>query len=319
MMNTPHIRRIKVATAAIASALMLFTQSYNAAAQSGTEAMGFALVARSPEAAGMGFGGAASLGTPAWAAFTNPAALPFSGKTLSAGLSYQSLSPQNAGSDNFAAGVSGKLGKVSLSVGLAYGLGEEITGYDATGVSTGTFRPSDSEVAIGIGYAFSQRLSAGLNVKYLGTSLSEDADYAAGAADAFILGRFGDFTATAGVSNVGGTIKGADGADYDLPTSATMAGSFARSFGEAHTLELLMDGELYFSGAFAAAVGAQYSLYGTLCLRAGYHAATDDAALPSFATVGLGLNFLNFSLNAAYLFGNDDLTDSFTIGIGYAF
>ena len=85
-------------------------------------------------------------------------------------------------------------------------------------------------------------------------------------------------------------------------------------------LEVLVDADCYFSGAFSAAAGASYTYNGMVSVRAGYRYG-GDSVIPSFASVGAGVKLFGVHLDAAYLIASGDspLKNTFCIGIGYSF
>ena len=95
--------------------------------------------------------------------------------------------------------------------------------------------------------------------------------------------------------------------------------SYRRVFGGVHSLEGVLDADWYFSGAMSAGAGAEYGYADIVFLRAGYHYGADDCVLPSFASLGVGVQYLGARIDFSYLTGNDYLGGTFTIGLGYSF
>ena len=58
-------------------------------------------------------------------------------------------------------------------------------------------------------------------------------------------------------------------------------------------------------------------------IRGGYRYSADDSNIPSYATVGLGVEFFGIGIDAAYYIGTglagDVLTNSFKVGLSYRF
>lgn len=297
----------------------LAVMTYNVCAQTsgGGEALGFSRVIHDPVAAGKAFAGTASTSGMAWASFTNAAVIPLSDKKLDMATSYQGWSPQGAGSTNISAGAGLRLGKKSgLAIGFYNGKGEDYTLMDAGGNEMGTFTPKELQFNLGYGIRLAKIFSAGVNLKYLHTKLADDASYSTVAVDVLFMAEMAMFKVAAGVTDVGSSVKADDGTSFSLPSAFTVAGSYDVGL---VGLEANLDASYYFKGGFTAALGAEYSFLKVMRVRAGYHYGSDKAVLPSFASAGLGVRLLGFSLDAAYLFGSDALQNTLTIGLGYSF
>ena len=248
-------------------------------AQEWKNGFSFAGVSHDPVSAGLGFAGAASVNTPAWSAFTSPAAMSLS----------------DVKNTNIAAGASFKIAKFGIAAGFARNGGEKYDIVSGTGDIAGTFTPSDLQAGAALSYAITDWLSAGVNVKFFSSELSDDDKFTGFGADVQAQAVFGDFRAALGVANVG-------------------SGEFGKN-----GIEAMVDLNYYFSGSFTAAAGVQYDFRDMVFVRAGYHYGAKDAFLPSFATVGAGVKFFGVSVNAAYLLGNDVLKNTLTVGLGYSF
>ena len=74
-----------------------------------------------------------------------------------------------------------------------------------------------------------------------------------------------------------------------------------------------------FSGALMAGLGLEYCIVDIVSVRAGYHYGDAAKALPSFASVGLGVKFAGVHLDAAFLLASKTLGNTLMIGLGYSF
>ena len=129
--------------------LALSVLSAVAFAQGGGQAMPFLAIERSPAVlatAGAGY-------SAAWSAFGNAAFLPFSEVKMDAAASWQNWAPSGSHSTNINAGAAYRLSDgFALSVAFASQGGD---GYDIvsdSGVSKGSFKPSDMIVGAGAGF-----------------------------------------------------------------------------------------------------------------------------------------------------------------------
>lgn len=288
-----------------------------ASAQDG-EALPFVRIVRDPVSAGMGFAGVASGAETAYSSFRNSSVIPFAAENMSAGLSGQMWAPDN--STNLGFGAAFKAGgRLGFSVGGAYQMGEEYSLTDESGNSNGTFKPNDMVLNVGAGFLIIDNLSAGANLRYASQKLSSDNSFSGISADVFLTYRLPDLNVTAGISSLGSSVKSEAGASFRLPMSATVGADWNKTFSEVHGVRVAADADYFFSGNFTLAAGAQYSFKDMVFVRGGYHFGTEDAVLPSFATVGLGVRFFGVSLDFAYLTGSEALGNTMTFGLGYRF
>ncbi len=303
----------------LAAALGCLLPVCHASAQ-GSDALPFVRIVRDPVSAGMGFAGSASASWTAYSSFRNSSVIPFSPKRVSLGVSGQSWAPDGEKSSVLNLGTAFRTGeRFGFSVGGAFQAGEEYTLTDGTGNAGGTFRPAETVVNAGAGLLILDNLSAGANVRHVSQRLSEDDSWSAVAADIFVTYRLEGLNVTAGVSSLGSSLESVAGDPFSLPSSATIGADWGKALSEAHGLRLAADADCFFSGSVTAAAGAEYSFRDMLYARAGYHFGTNDAVLPSFATVGFGVRLLGLSLDLAYLTANDALDGTLTFALGFRF
>lgn len=287
----------------------------------GGDAMPFSRISRDPVSAAMGGTGVVSTSSSAYASFRNAAAIPYSEHTLEVAAGYINWQPSASPVQDISAGASWNIsGKFGVGLGFSYGMCEKYDIMDASGKSAGSFSPSQVQAGLGLAWKFLPFLSLGANVKYLGSTLAEGQSYGAVSSDVFLMTRVAGLKAAVGVSSLGSKVKSASGAGFSLPASATLGLGYGDVFGQRHGLEVLVDADCYFSGAFSAAAGASYTYNGMVSVRAGYRYG-GDSVIPSFASVGAGVKLFGVHLDAAYLIASGDspLKNTFCIGIGYSF
>lgn len=282
---------------------------------------GISRIAYGTSSAAKGFAGTASTSETAWAAFTNAASVPLSDKTFDSEFIYQQWAPDLSQSDCFGVAASYKLlGKIGISIAGVMRTGEDITGaMDENGAPMADFTPKDYIIGLGVGYKFLDLLSVGVNVGYQQRKLYVNENLNAISFNAFVMAKAFGGSATLGVSNVGSQLSSGD--KYDLPTSITLGIEYGYDFLKHHNVTVDVDFD-YFIGddsGVTLAGGLEYSFRKIVYVRGGYHYGTDDAFLPSFATLGLGVRFLGIKLSGAYLVGSDYLDGTMTIGLGYQF
>lgn len=307
----------RVAVFAVAG--FLSAMSLSAQTVAGEDAMGFSRIAMNPRQSAMGFAGTASTCDVAWSALSSSAAIPFSADTLDAEAAYQRWAPDGVSVSGFGAGAAYRFGEFGLSLGVVGRRGEEYSLADENGIPSGTFRTSDMELAIGAGYRISDWISVGINAKYLSSKLSEGNSLGSFVMDLTGMYSQAGLSVVAGVRNLGSSVEDSQGAKYK-PSSSVMAGlSFRHEFVGVHSLEGVLDGDYYFSGAGSLALGVEYGYDDLLFVRAGYHYGSDDCVLPSFASLGLGVQFHGVRFDFAYLTANDYVGNTLSFGLGYSF
>ena len=278
--------------------------------------MPFLAIERSPAVlatAGAGY-------SAAWSAFGNSAFLPFSEVKMDAAASWQNWAPSGSHSTNINAGAAYRLSDgFALSVAFASQGGD---GYDIvsdSGVSKGSFKPSDMIVGAGAGFRFGENLSAGVSVRFASQKLSPDASYSAVAAGADVMYASGSLKASAGIHNIGTPVTSADGTKYPVPASANLTGSYAHGLGDSGSIAASLTADCFLSGGISAGLGVEYAFRNMVFARAGYHLGTQTAVLPSFVTLGLGGKFAGISIDLACLLGNETLGGTLALGLGYSF
>ena len=72
-------------------------------------------------------------------------------------------------------------------------------------------------------------------------------------------------------------------------------------------------------GGFSAAVGVRYSLWDHVSVRGGWHYGAQNALMPSFYSLGLGLHWAGFRLDAVWISGNEALNNTLSLGLSKTF
>ena len=305
------MRRIILSIAFLSVCLLASAQSESV--------YGISRIAYGSSSAAKAFSGVASTSGTAWAALSNAAAIPLSDNTLDAEFIYQQWAPDLSQSNCFGVAASYKLlGKLGVSVAGVMRVGEEITdAMDENGVPKADFTPKDAIAGLGVGYKFLDFLSAGANVGFQQRQLYVNETLRALSFNVFVMAQAFGGSAAVGISSVGTQISSGD--KYDLPTSFTVGLEYGYDFLKDHRVSVDADFDYYFDGGLTFAGGLEYSFRRLVFLRGGYHYGSDDAFLPSFATLGLGFRFKGVKLSGAYLLGSDYLDGTMTIGLGYQF
>jgi len=255
-------------------------------------------------------------GADALSPLNNPAAIPFRGSDVA--VTYQNWAPGAVRSTNLNLLGGIRAGKrVGIHFLAAYQQGKEYTQYETTGNARNPFEPSDLLVGAGLGFAFTDFLSFGLNVKFAQSTLAPETGINAIAGDAFVMFSRKGFNATVGVASLGTPVKSGD-TSFGLPTSAKVGVGYDAKFGTS-AVQVEADADVFFTGGVGAALGAQYGWNDMVFVRAGFHLGTGHSPLPTYASVGLGGKFLGIHIDVSYLLANKALGNTLCVGLGYAF
>lgn len=296
----------------IAGALMLLVPAVS-------HAQALPFVAAETDAASLGTAGANLVETSsvANASFSNAAAIPFSEDKLDASVGYTMWQPSSSNILNVGVAYNVK-SKFGVALGVHYGMNPSYDVTNESGAVTGVFAPKDIHVNAGLAWRFLPFLSLGANVGYATSSLAKGQSYGALAADVFAMAKFGGLKVTAGVANVGTTVKSASGAEFCIPGSIAVGAGYGKVFGEKHGIDVLVDADYYFSGWMAVAAGAKYTFNDLFSVRAGYRYG-GESPVPSYASVGAGVKLLGIKFDVAYLIASGPVKNTLALSLGYAF
>ena len=309
------IRRIAAIMLFLAAAVTVSAQT-----SISNEVLGFSRLSQDPVYTGMAFAGRASTHSPAWSSWTNAAAIPFYDGKADFGVSYQHWAPSSAVERTFAGGAAGHFGIFGISLGFMTRSGEPYDVIDLNGIPKGEFTPRDIVGSAGLSLRLVKWLSLGVDMRYIHQTVAENVSLSAFAADILLMAKFGDFSVTAGVANVGGKVKDAEGEDWSLPSSVAFGAGYETVIAEKHAINAYIDFDYFYAVKAATfAVGAEYGFNDIAFVRGGYHFGGVGAVLPSFASVGIGAKYWGVKINASYTFANKDLMNTFTVGLGYCF
>lgn len=267
--------------------------------------------------------GAASTETSstAFAAFDNVAAVPYSEKAADVSVGYTIWQPNSISLNAILAGGSYNLNnKLGFALGMTYGMYPEYEIFSEQGSEKGTFKPSDIQIKAGASMRFLPFLSAGVSLGYASSSLAEGVSYGAFEADVFLMSKFADYKVAVGVSDLGSAVLSASDVKFALPTAATLGLGYEKAFTEHHRVDVGLDADYYFAGAFAASAGAEYTFKDMISFSAGYRYG-GESVIPSYASFGLGGSFAGVRLDLAYVIpvANSAMSNTLSLAVGYSF
>ena len=285
------------------------------------QALPFVAADYSPVTAAKGGASVVETSSTAYAAFTNAAAVPFSRLKGDFAFGYSLWQPSSLKTNVI--GLAGSYNinnKVGIAAGFTYGMNPEYEVFDAGGVSDGFFRPSQTQVNLGVSWRFIKYLALGVNLGYAGQKLAEKHGYGAFTSDIFLMTEVKGFKAALGISNLASKVKSASGDKFALPSSLTVGLGYSADFAQKHSIDVNADLDYYFHKAFTAAVGAGYTFNDLLSVRAGYHYG-GKSVIPSYASAGLGVKFFGVTIDCAYLIAGKDspMKNTLSLSAGYRF
>lgn len=295
--------------------ILLFSLSVSGFAQEAISVISF-----NPVTLGKGASGYATSSDISWASIENPSAVSFSEKKFDASLLYNMWAPKGVKTSNAGIGLASNLSdKFGISVSFLYSKGESYTYSDINNYQGDTFTPKDMRLALGFSYKPVSNIGLGVNAGYIRSALSPDNSYSVFNGGIYATGNFSGYKVMLAVKNINSGLATESGTKIFLPMSAGVSVAKDFVFSEVHTLTPTLDLDCFFSPAFSAAVGAQYSWKDMVFARAGFHFGTEKSPLPTFASLGLGAKFYGVKLNLAYVTLNEYIGNSLSLGLGYEF
>lgn len=277
------------------------------------QSVSFLNINTDPAAVGMANAGVA-MTADAYALENNMAATALEGPKMAASVGYALWQPKVAGTRMLSVA-----GFYQLSSRFAAGLLYKNMSYPAydiignEGRSNGTFTPSEYAFAAGFAYEIMDGLAAGLTLRFLSSSLTDAARASAFGADISVKYQREGFQAGLSVNNLGSQVN-YGGESYAQP-GLVRAGAAYSVAGFTASAEA----DYLFAGALMAAVGLEYNIAEIVSLRGGFHYGDAAKAIPTYASLGLGVQFAGVHLDAAFLLGSKTLGNTMLFGLGYAF
>ena len=274
------------------------------------EAHPFLRWSRDPAISGMAGTGLTSMSVPpAFAVFSNPAAIAMMDGLGSVKASYGYYAPSLLGTSNIAVGAAFRpVKRFGFAVGYIHQLGYE---------KIDDFAPYDFAVGGALSVGIGDHVALGVNAKYSKACFMKDFSSSAFSVDILAQVRFWEgFNAAIGVRSVGKILEDSD--TSDMPSSLALGLSYRYVKG-IHSIEALLDGDWFFSNNWGVSAGFSYGIKEIGFVRVGYRYASKYAAVPSHLAVGLGVKYIGLSLDVSYITLNKTIGNSFQIGLGYSF
>ena len=259
------------------------------------QSVSFLNVNPDPASAGMANAGIA-LAADAYVLENNMAAAALEGPKMAASAGYARWQPKVAGTQMLSAA-----GFYQLSSRFAAGLLFKNMSYPAydvignEGRSKGTFTPSEYAIAAGVAYEITDGLAAGLTLRFLSSSLGDAAKASAFGADISVKYQHEGLQAGLSVNNLGTPVN-YGGESYAQPGLVRVGAAYSVAGFTASA-----EADYLFSGALMAGLGVEYTIADIVSLRGGFHYGDAAKAIPTYASLGLGIQFAGVHLDAAFL------------------
>ncbi|MGN1221026.1 MAG: PorV/PorQ family protein [Candidatus Cryptobacteroides sp.] len=297
--------------------IILILLPFFAAAQ----ALPFTAADYNPATMAMGGSYSVETGSTAFSAFGNISAAAYSSNKMDVAAGYTLWEPSALKTNVINVAGTGKIGKnMAVAAGFSYGLNPEYEILDSYGMSAGTFKPSQMRISAGFAWKFLPFLSLGANIGCASSKLAAESSYGAFVADIYLMSIIKDFKIAIGTSSLGTPVTSASGQKYSLPSSVEIGAGFEHVYGRRHGVDARVQADCYFSGAIAASVGAAYNFDNLFSIRAGYRYG-GKSVIPSYASVGAGIQFFGVHLDIAYLIAqkNNPTANTLSLSLGYRF
>lgn len=276
----------------------------------GAQSLSFLQFPYNPRTAALGGAGTA-LSADAFASMTNPAAPALSEKTMAVSASWG----QWKASESTLVGFGGfyHTGKLAIGLEARYNGLPSYETYSTVGKELGPYSPKELAAGANFSYQVIDGLSVGASARFLQSDLYESAKGTGFGLDLGVQYKAGDLIAGASVCNVGSSVDYGS-SKVSMPALAKAGASYS-----IYGITAVVEADYVFSGSLMAALGAEYSLKDILFVRVGYHYGSGDDAIPSHISLGAGVHYAGFALDAAFLTGSKEIGGALAVGIGYSF
>lgn len=239
-------------------------------------------------------------------------------EAVSASAGYRLWSPGNLASSNFDARFSLSREGFSAGADLLYAVGDEYESFNADGFAAGKFTPSQYRASAYGAYCLSERLSLGARLSYAGQNLAEDGAFGAAFADLSATYKLAGTTLSAGLATIGAPVKDAAGNAFALPSSAFADVACRLGLPSDLSAEAGAQMQYFFDGAVAAGAGVDIAWNSLLHVRCGYYLATEKSPVPSFLSLGTGLDIKGLKIDLCYI-ASGLASGSLAFNLGYSF
>lgn len=202
-----------------------------------------------------------------------------------------------------------RFGKFAVALGGKYCMEKPFDVVSAVGKPLGTYTPSSFTLGAGFAYRIIDPLAVGVTLRYISANYYENVKEGTVAADINVTFSKGGLRAAVGVANLGGKIKGSS-----LPAMAKVGAAYHIGGFQASA-----EVDYLFAGAIMAGIGAEYGFKDIAFIRAGFHYGDAQKAIPTYASVGLGVQYWGVRLDATWITASKVLGNSLGFSLSYSF
>ena len=202
-----------------------------------------------------------------------------------------------------------RFGKFAVALGGKYCMEKPFDVVSAVGKPLGTYTPSSFTLGAGFAYRIIDPLAVGVTLRYVSANYYENIKEGTVAADINATFSKGGLRAAVGVANLGGKIKGSP-----LPAMAKVGAAYHIGGFQASA-----EVDYLFADAIMAGIGAEYGFKDIAFIRAGFHYGDAQKAIPTYASVGLGVQYWGVRLDATWITASSVLGNSLGFSLSYSF
>lgn len=233
--------------------------------------------------------------------------------TMAVGSSYGSWAPKTAKMGLVNVGGWYRFDKVSVGLAGRYCLEQPYDVFSDSAKPLGSFTPREFNVGVGVAFQVADPFSIGVTARFVSSAIADKASGTAVGADISAMYAADGFRAALGVCNLGTKISYGK-ADYAQPAYARLGGAYsAAGFTAGAEVDYL------FAGALMAGLGLEYCIEDIVSLRGGFHYGDAAKAIPTYASLGLGVKYAGVHLDFAFLTASKTIGNSLLLTLGYAF
>lgn len=289
--------------------------------ETGAQVLPSLLMSQDAASVSMGSTGVASKAG-AFAIENNVAAVVFAEQTMAAQAGFGVWQPSYANLKTIGLGGMYKVSpKIGIALDFKYLMMPSYSGVTGNGtdIRDSEFGPSELNLAAGLSYKIIDCLSAGLALRYAGSTLAPEVSANVFAADFGVFFQKNSVSAGLSLNNIGTDVKYSEAA-YSQPMLVKAGAGYNLKMGTSE-LFLTAQADFLFAGGFMAGAGCEYSFKEMVFARVGYHYGDAVNVIPSYASFGLGLKFFGVTLDAAYLVADSTspMSNTMVFGLGYRF
>ena len=241
------------------------------------------------------------------------AAAALDNRTAAFGAGYNLWAPQTAKMGVAHLGGWYRTGRLAIGLGGRYCIEQPYDIVSGGGKTVGSYTPKEFSASLGLAYRIAGPFSLGVTARLVSSDLAEKASGTAFGADISAMYAASGFSAAIGVSNLGTPIRYGS-TSYAQPMLARAGGAYS-----AGGFTASLEADYLFAGALMAGLGLEYCIADIVSLRGGFHYGDAAKALPTYASLGLGLQYAGIRLDVTFLTASKTLGNSLMVSLGYAF